>query len=125
MKRFLSPVLTLVLGLASAGLFATGCTSAQAETGGTIEELEVKTSAKCGQCKRTIEKALHKTEGVKSADLNLDDKVVTVKYDADQTDPETIREAIAASGYDADDVPCDKEAHDGLPRCCQMGSKPH
>jgi copper chaperone CopZ len=116
--------LGLVMILSITAIFIPSCSSAQASTAD-LSEVEIKTSANCGSCKITIESALEKTEGVSYSNLDLGNKVVTVKYDAEVTDPATIRKAIAASGYDADDVMCDKTAHDNLAACCQKGADPH
>ena len=41
---------------------------------------KIQTSAECGSCKKRIEGKLNYTPGIKFAELNLDDKKVTVKY---------------------------------------------
>ena len=86
---------------------------------GPKEVLKVKTSAICEMCKAKIEKNLALTKGVKSANLNLDDKVVTVEYNSSKTDALAIKKAIAEVGYDADDVPADKAGYDKLSDCCK------
>jgi copper chaperone CopZ len=83
------------------------------------ETLKIKTSAICEMCKSKIEKNLALTKGVKSANLNLDDKVVTVEYNSKQTDAAAIRKAITEVGYDADDVPAEKAGYDKLSDCCK------
>lgn len=84
-----------------------------------IKTVEIQTSANCGMCKKSIEKNLNDAEGVMKADLDLDDKVCTVKYDASKTDADKIRKVISDTGYDADDVKKNKKAHSKLPKCCQ------
>ena len=86
---------------------------------GPKEVLKVKTSAVCEMCKAKIEKNLALTKGVNSANLNLDDKVVTIEYNSDKTDAVAIRKAITAVGYDADDVPAEKAGYDKLSDCCK------
>ncbi|MFT7589052.1 MAG: mercuric ion binding protein [Limisphaerales bacterium] len=103
---------------------ATGCGSAKAEEAQFVTS-EIQTSANCGMCKTSIETTLTSTDGVQSCNLDLGNKKVTVKYDADIVNEDGIKKAIASSGYDADDVVCDKTAHDGLPACCQKGSVAH
>lgn len=80
----------------------------------------IKTSAICGMCKKTIEKALYALEGVEKAELDVVTKKVKVKYDPDQVDLNTLRQAISAAGYAADDVPARKKAFDKLAECCKM-----
>jgi copper chaperone CopZ len=81
--------------------------------------IEIKTSAQCGTCKAAIETAVTNIEGVKSADLDLDTKVVSVKFDAEKTNAEAIKTAITKVGYTADEVPADKVAYDNLHPCCK------
>jgi periplasmic mercuric ion binding protein len=68
------------------------------------KECQIKTSAHCGSCKSTIEKGLNKASGVESSALNLEDKVVTVKYDPSKTDPDKLKDVVASLGYNADIV---------------------
>jgi copper chaperone CopZ len=89
------------------------------------EEVQIQTTAVCGMCEERIEGNIAYEKGVKKVELDNDTKIVTIGYDPRKTDPEKLRTAISKIGYDADDVPADKEAHDKLPACCQKGSKPH
>ena len=85
------------------------------------ETIEIKTSAVCGMCKNTIETALSKVKGVKSSNLDVASKVVTVVYKTADVTPEQIRIAITLAGYDADDMPADAKAYDNLHGCCKKG----
>jgi copper chaperone CopZ len=87
--------------------------------------VNIQTSAICKMCKNRIEKDLSLTKGVKKADLNLDNKVLTLTYNTKQTDPKKLRNAVSSIGYDADKVAADEKAHDRLPDCCQKTAKPH
>jgi periplasmic mercuric ion binding protein len=92
-------------------------------------EIKIKTSAMCAHCKTSIEKTLKKVKGVKAAKLNLDDKVVTVKYNTDKTNPDALRNSIAKLGYDADNVKaeephkCDMEKGAKKAACCPKDKK--
>lgn len=99
-------------------LLALGVQTSFAQAGGK-QYVEIKTSAVCGTCKAAIETALEKVDGVKSADLDLESKVVSVKYDGDVTNLEALKTAITAAGYTADEVPANKEAYDNLHPCCK------
>ena len=81
----------------------------------------IQTSAVCESCKARIERALKSTDGIISANLNLDDKKVKVKYNPDKITADKIKTAIANTGYDADDVKKTPEAFNNLPHCCQKG----
>ncbi|MDQ1089534.1 MULTISPECIES: heavy-metal-associated domain-containing protein [unclassified Siphonobacter] len=85
--------------------------------------VKIKTSAICGMCKARIEKNLGFSKGVKDANLDLKDKVVTVTYDGKKTDEAQIIETITKTGYDANAVPADQKGYDKLPACCKKDSK--
>lgn len=89
------------------------------------KEVKIKTSAICEMCKERLERNLGLSKGVKEAELNLDNKVMTVKYNPKKTDVASIKEIIMKTGYDADDVVADQKAHDKLPKCCQKTASPH
>jgi copper chaperone CopZ len=84
-----------------------------------VEIIEIQTSALCGECKERIEDKLNFTKGVKFADLNLDNKVVTVKFKTKQTNAKEIKSIIAMLGYHASDVSRNKESFEALPGCCK------
>jgi copper chaperone CopZ len=89
------------------------------------QTVKFKTSAICGMCKKTIERNLYLEKGVKSAELDLKTKEVTINYLAKKTDVYKLKKSISMSGYDADEVVADQKAHDKLPGCCQKGTKEH
>jgi mercuric ion binding protein len=84
--------------------------------------ISIKTSAICEMCKEAIEYDLVYEKGVKSSDLDLDNKVVTVVYNPKKTDAETIRKRITKVGYHADDLIRDPRAYENLPFCCKDGA---
>lgn len=73
----------------------------------------------CGMCKSTIEKAVNEVEGVSKADWDRTKKKIDVSFDASKTNLEAIHKAIAASGYDTDQLKGSEEAYKNLPPCCQ------
>ncbi len=74
-------------------------------------------------CKKTIESEIGKMTGVKKATLDVETKVLTVEYNSKKTNPDKIRKAIAAIGYDADDVKANNRKQKELPGCCKPGGK--
>jgi len=76
-------------------------------------------TVKCNSCVKTVTTAVKKIDGVESIKIDLEKKVAHVNFDAKKVKPADIRKAIAASGYDADDVKRDEKAHANLPKCCQ------
>lgn len=89
---------------------------------GTTETIKIQTSSQCDMCKTTIEKGMAFVKGVKKTTLDVESSVLTVEYNPAKTNPDEIRKAVAAIGYDADDVPADKEAYDKLDPCCKKGA---
>jgi len=106
MKKLVIIFALLVIGVA-----------AKAQT----EKVEIKTSAICDMCKDAIERDLAFEKGVKSSDLDLETKVITVEYNAKKTNPEKIRTRITKVGYNADEKKRDPKAYSKLPACCQDG----
>ncbi|NIJ55770.1 heavy-metal-associated domain-containing protein [Dyadobacter arcticus] len=88
------------------------------------KEVKIKTSAICEMCKERIERNLGLSKGVKESNLNLKDKVVTVKYNPNKTTPEAIKATIINTGYDADEQLASQKAHDRLPDCCRKTATP-
>ncbi len=83
----------------------------------------IATNACCGASQIIIERALLEVEGVKSADLDLVTFDVNVKYDPKLTDVAVLRQAIAGSGFQADDVLPRPKAVAILPACCRSGKQ--
>jgi len=55
----------------------------------------------CGMCPITVNKALKKVPGVKSAKADLDSKQAVVTYDDAKTSPDQLMKATADAGYPA------------------------
>ena len=83
------------------------------------ETVTIKTSAICNSCKNRLEKALKATDGVEEAALNLNNKKMKIKFDPAKTNANQLRQVIANTGYDADDVKKNETAYNNLPHCCQ------
>ncbi|MEI6435084.1 MAG: cation transporter [Bacteroidota bacterium] len=90
-----------------------------------VETIKIKTSAVCGQCKDRIENGLAYEKGVKDVVLDVDTKMVTIKYNTKSTSPEELRKKISKLGYDADEIPCDTVAYKKLPACCKKDAPKH
>lgn len=85
----------------------------------------IKTSAVCKMCKERIEHDMSFEKGVTAVDLDLESQVLTVVYKNGKTTTEVLKVAVTKIGYDADDLPAVKKAHDRLPACCQSDVEPH
>ena len=83
------------------------------------KKVTIQTNAQCEMCQSRIEKVLFDLDGVKRAELDLVTKKVKIKYDAAVVDIATLRQAIAAVGYNADDIPARPQAQAKLDDCCK------
>ena len=70
----------------------------------TVKTVEIKTSAQCNNCKINIEKAVNKLPGIKEANVNLETKILKVKFNATKINTDEIRKTVANAGYEADSV---------------------
>jgi mercuric ion binding protein len=87
---------------------------------GPTQTVKIKTSAICEMCKERIEKNLALTKGIEKSDLSLEDSSnITVVYNPDKIDVAKIKQVIAETGYDADEVKAIKKSFDKLPSCCK------
>ena len=89
------------------------------------ETIVVKTSIVCDHCMQcescgaNIYNSTLTIPGVKNIDVSPEANTITVTYKTSKTDPDKIRAAIAASGYDADHVKADPSAYIKLDGCCK------
>ena len=90
-----------------------------------VDTVEIKTSAICGMCKERLEHDMTFEKGVKSVELDLDTKILTISYKTNKTSKEELKKAVTKIGYDADEMVANQKAHDRLPPCCQKGTEPH
>jgi periplasmic mercuric ion binding protein len=77
------------------------------------------TTAICEECKERIEEKLNYTKGVVFAELNLENKMLTVKFKTELITEQQIKVVLANIGYSSDTVVRNKEAYQALPKCCQ------
>lgn len=82
---------------------------------------QIQTSAQCGDCKQRIETALNQTKGVVYAELDLETKIVEVKFKPTKTDKAQLQLVLVNIGYQADDKKANPTAQKALPLCCQPG----
>lgn len=121
-KSILALAVIAMVGLTSCNETKKGKETASVENS---EDLQGTTTASfgvrgnCGMCKATIEKAANGVKGVAKADWDVDHKVIKVSYDESKTDVQTIKKAIAASGYDTEGLEGSESAYKNLPGCCQ------
>ena len=114
----------LLLALAL-GFFSFSAAAQQKPAPARTAQAQILTSAVCGMCKTTLEKAMAYEKGVKAAELDVESRMLTIVYQPDRTSIEKLRLAISHVGYDADSVQADPRDHDRLPDCCQKSAAPH
>lgn len=83
---------------------------------------DIKVWGNCGMCKSTIEKAA-KSAGAAEADWNEDTKILTVSYDASNSGNQKIQKAVAAAGYDTQDLTAPEDVYNKLHGCCKYDRK--
>ena len=83
---------------------------------------EIKVWGNCGMCKKVIETAALKA-GASTASWSEETKILNVSYKSKKTDAKSIQEAVAASGYDTQDVTAPTEVYNKLHGCCQYERK--
>lgn len=89
------------------------------------QKVVIKTVLHCDHCKvcetcgKNFEENLYKIKGLKMYELDEKEMTITVFYNGEKTNPQTIKAAISKLGYDADDVKADKEAYEKLDGCCK------
>ncbi len=71
----------------------------------------------CPQCKDRMETALD-VKGIKSAEWNVDTKIMEVVYLSNKITIEKIHEIIAASGHDTEKAKAPDAVYLKLPDCC-------
>jgi copper chaperone CopZ len=78
-------------------------------------QLEV--SGNCNMCKKRIETAALRENGVKSVTWDKQTKQLVVIHKA-KTDVESIKKAILLAGHDVDKQKADVKIYEKLPECC-------
>lgn len=79
---------------------------------------KIKVNGECGMCKSKIEKAA-KSAGASYALWDVDNKVLTVKYDSKTSNTAKIEQAVAGVGYDTQNVKATDESYNNLHGCCK------
>lgn len=58
----------------------------------------------CAHCKARIEREVHKLAGIQNANVDVDDKKLTVSFDNNILQEDSIVDAISKAGYTAEKV---------------------
>lgn len=85
------------------------------------EHVMIKLSTmQCDVCKKNIESAVKKLDGIESINVVVKEKVAHIDYNKSKTDLSKIESTITAAGYDANDKKADPEAYKELDDCCKL-----
>ena len=84
-----------------------------------VNEVKIKTSAVCGECKDRIEEKLNYTKGIVFAELDLESNIVTVKYKTKFITIKRVKKILSELGYHANELERNKLAFSELPACCR------
>ncbi len=99
-----------------------GTDKADNNASGQAEITEIKLpTMQCSTCKKNIEGAVKKMDGIEEVDVVVKEKIAKVRYDKSKTDLNKIEGVITMAGYQANDKPANKEAYDKLEDCCKIG----
>lgn len=77
-------------------------------------------TVQCNMCRKTIEKALNKTKGIISSEVDIENKKAIVTYDDSKIDIAKIEKVITSAGYDANERKANAKAYEKLPDCCKI-----
>ena len=89
------------------------------------QKVIIKTVLNCDHCKvcetcgKNFQENMYKIKGVKMYELDEKSMTITVYYNGEKTNLETIKTAISKLGYDADYVKANQEAYAKLDGCCK------
>ena len=83
-----------------------------------IVEESFEVNGVCKMCKARIEKTAYKQKGVKNAEWDINNHLLTVLYDKAKLDIYQIHKSIAAVGHDTSEEQAADEVYDNLPMCC-------
>lgn len=74
----------------------------------------------CSSCGQNINDKIRDTvKGIRKVKVDPKTNTITVSYLSDKTNPEQIKQAIAAAGFDADEVKATADAYEKLDGCCK------
>jgi Cu(I)/Ag(I) efflux system membrane fusion protein len=82
------------------------------------KQTSFRVSGNCDMCRERIEKAASSVSGVTSASWDSATQMITVGFESDRADIQTIEKAIAKVGHDTEHFRADDVTYKSLPECC-------
>ncbi|CAF4658043.1 unnamed protein product [Rotaria sp. Silwood1] len=111
--------------------FLAGCNKAKTDNAADSKTTDTKAAGEvlkinlptmqCATCKKTIETALKKVDGVNSINVSVKDKIATIDYDKNKINQDKIENEITLIGYDANGKKKNETAYENLADCCKIG----
>lgn len=87
-----------------------------------LKKVQIQTpSVMCNMCVNTIQKTLLSNDAIKSVEVDLNRKLTFVEYLNESINADSIKNLISQAGYDADDIPRNRDSYNQLPACCKDG----
>ncbi|MFD0762748.1 heavy-metal-associated domain-containing protein [Lutibacter aestuarii] len=80
---------------------------------------EFKVEGKCEMCKNRIEKAAKSVKGIKTANWNVESKMLKITFDLKESSAYEVEQAVAKVGHSTKYVSASKKAYNSLPSCCK------
>lgn len=74
---------------------------------------------KCESCKARVENKVYELKGIRSVEMIPKNETIHVIFNPKFVTAQKIKEQVASTGYDADEVKATKEQIAGLDDCCQ------
>ena len=75
-------------------------------------------SGNCEMCKARIEKSALNTKGVKLANWDIPSHLISIIYNSEKVQIETVQKAIARVGHDTPLIKASDSIYSDLPMCC-------
>ena len=89
------------------------------------KNVKIKVYGECDMCQKRIERAASSVEGIKSASWDVDNKVLTLKYDIFKKEAvNNVQKKVMSIGHDTEMGRASEVAYNNLPSCCHYQRRP-
>ncbi len=86
---------------------------------GNLTEATFFVEGNCAACQELIEQSITGHPGLKQAKWDASKSMLSVLYDAEQTDLDQLQEAVAKAGFTTQYFDANPNAREKLPACCR------
>lgn len=83
---------------------------------------KIKTSIQCEMCVERLTNKFAEEWAIRDVDFDLENQMVSIKYNSKKIDLGEIEQLISDSGYDANQTLANKNVYNNLPFCCKKKS---